>query len=67
MNTERLNVIYGGLTPDVTNVIFTQGMNDPWRSLGVQEDLNSLAPAFVIPGKWFLNFHYIYLLTILFV
>lgn len=32
----------------MTNVIFTQGSLDPWRSLGVQEDLNDDAVALLI-------------------
>lgn len=49
-NIERHNTMHGGLNPEVTNVIFTQGELDPWRSIGVQEDLNPDAPAFIING-----------------
>lgn len=49
-NSHRFNIEFGGLTPNVTNVIFTQGSVDPWRSLGVMEDLNDDALAIVIEG-----------------
>lgn len=49
-NSDRLNVVHGGLNPEVTNVIFTHGKIDPWRTIGVQRDLNDFAPAFIIPG-----------------
>lgn len=47
-DSNRINVVHGGLRPEVTNVVFTQGTLDPWRSLGVQEDLNENAPAIFI-------------------
>lgn len=34
------NVIYGGLTPNVTNVIFTHGDMDPWHRLGILTNLS---------------------------
>ncbi|XP_052868408.1 putative serine protease K12H4.7 [Anopheles cruzii] len=49
-NVQRTNVIYGGWNPEVTNVFFTQGQLDPWRAMGIQEDLNEHSPAVVIPG-----------------
>lgn len=48
-NIERTNVIFGAMNPAVTNVFFTQGQLDPWRPMGIQEDLNENAPAVVIP------------------
>lgn len=50
-NVHRTNVIYGGMNPAVTNVFFTQGQLDPWRPMGIQEDLNPSSPAVVIPCK----------------
>ncbi|KAG4080000.1 hypothetical protein HA402_006312 [Bradysia odoriphaga] len=46
----RKNVKYGGMNPQVTNVYFTQGSIDPWRTMGIQTDLNDRSPADVIPG-----------------
>lgn len=51
LNSDRVNVLFGGLNPEVNNVIFTQGMNDPWRTVGIQQPINDLTPTFVIPGK----------------
>lgn len=48
-NTQRINVLYGGLEPNMTNVYFTNGQLDPWKPVGRQSDLNSEAPAIVIP------------------
>jgi hypothetical protein len=50
-NTERINALYGHMNPAVTNVFFTQGQLDPWRAMGIQADLNSESPAFIIPCK----------------
>lgn len=47
---DRQNTVYGALNPDVTYVLFTQGELDPWRTVGVQTDLNENSPAFVIKG-----------------
>lgn len=49
-NADRTNVIYGGWNPEVTNVFFTHGQIDPWRAMGIQQDLNDQSPAVVIPG-----------------
>ncbi|XP_058458574.1 thymus-specific serine protease-like [Malaya genurostris] len=48
-NVARTNVIYGHMAPAVTNVFFTHGQLDPWRPMGLQEDLNEHSPAVVIP------------------
>ncbi|XP_062563844.1 putative serine protease K12H4.7 [Armigeres subalbatus] len=48
-NIERTNVIYGHMNPAVTNVIFTHGQLDPWRPMGLQEDLNEHSPTIIIP------------------
>ncbi|XP_026331742.1 putative serine protease K12H4.7 [Hyposmocoma kahamanoa] len=42
------NEMYGGLHPNVTKVVFVNGEFDPWRRLGVTENLSDDAPAFVI-------------------
>lgn len=47
---DRTNVVFGGWELDVSNVYFTHGIIDPWRAMGIQEDLNRLSPADVIPG-----------------
>ncbi|XP_001868268.2 thymus-specific serine protease [Culex quinquefasciatus] len=49
VNVARTNTIYGHMNPEVTNVFFTQGQLDPWRPMGLQEDLNEHSPAVVIP------------------
>lgn len=41
------------MNPEVTNVFFTQGQLDPWRPMGLQEDLNSQSPVVVIPSRFF--------------
>lgn len=46
----RKNVQLGGLNANVRNVYFTHGVVDPWRAMGVQEDLNEYSPANVVPG-----------------
>lgn len=48
---ERTNIVYGGWTPDVTNVIFTNGDIDPWHALSVLEDVNESSPAILVPGN----------------
>lgn len=49
-NVDRKNVLYGGFRPDIRNVYFTHGLIDPWRTMGIQEDLNPHSPANVVPG-----------------
>lgn len=41
----------GGLRPDLTKVIFTNGDIDPWHAISVLEDLNTLSPAILINGN----------------
>lgn len=48
---ERKNTFYGGWNPEVTNVFFTNGQIDPWRTLSVQTDLNEHSPAVIISGS----------------
>lgn len=47
--SDRLNVAHGALQPAVTNVVFTHGELDPWRTIGVLDDLNESSPAIIIP------------------
>lgn len=49
-NSNRVNQMYGGLNPRVDHVLYTHGMNDPWRTVGIQESSNPLAPVFLITG-----------------
>lgn len=49
-NVNRFNSGFGELNPGVTNTIFMHGELDPWRSIGVQTDLNPSTPAIVIRG-----------------
>lgn len=48
---EHTNINLGGSTPDVSQVLFTNGEMDPKRTLGVLRDLNPTSPAIVIPGR----------------
>lgn len=48
-NIKRTNDKYGGLKPNLTNVIFVHGEIDPWHRLGITQDLSESAPARVIP------------------
>jgi hypothetical protein len=41
---------YGGINPDVHNVVFVHGTVDPWHAMGVLEDLSDAAPAIMING-----------------
>lgn len=50
-NSDRFNTLYGGLEPEVTNVVFVYGQHDPWNVIGRLTDLNEDAVAIVIPGK----------------
>lgn len=47
---DRKNVIFGGWNSAVQNVYFTNGLVDPWRTMGIQQDLNPSSPADIIPG-----------------
>uniref|UniRef100_A0AAG5CU70 Prolylcarboxypeptidase n=1 Tax=Anopheles atroparvus TaxID=41427 RepID=A0AAG5CU70_ANOAO len=49
--TERTNNRFGGSSPNVMQVHFTNGAQDPWRYTSVVEDLNPYALADVIPGE----------------
>lgn len=48
---KRTNMMYGGLRPDLRNVIFTNGDVDPWHALSVLQDLNAFSPAVLIKGN----------------
>ncbi|XP_023935727.2 thymus-specific serine protease-like [Bicyclus anynana] len=45
----EVNNLYGGLNPNVTNVVFSNGDLDPWSTLSILKDLTHNAPAVVIP------------------
>ena len=47
----RTNVIYGGKLPDVKNVLFVNGKQDPWHALSVLKDLNEFSPSILVDGK----------------
>lgn len=47
-SADRINVAHGGLNPAVTNVVFSHGELDPWRTIGILEDLNESSPAIII-------------------
>lgn len=47
---ERVNLIFGGLEPDVNKTINIHGTVDPWHALGVHDrDLKEGSPTFTIP------------------
>uniref|UniRef100_A0A1B0DNK3 Uncharacterized protein n=1 Tax=Phlebotomus papatasi TaxID=29031 RepID=A0A1B0DNK3_PHLPP len=48
-NINVTNLNHNGKNPNITNVYSTQGQLDPWRPMGVQEDVNYLAPTVIIP------------------
>lgn len=58
--------MYGGLEPEVTNVVFVYGQHDPWSIIGRTTDLNVNATAIVIPGKKIMSAATTYLKQILF-
>lgn len=41
-------MLYGALNPSTTNVFSTHGEIDPWRPMGVQEDINDSSPTFIM-------------------
>lgn len=45
---EESNRLYGGLTPNVTHVVFVNGDMDPWSALSVLEDISYDVPATII-------------------
>ena len=45
------NVMFGALNPSVTNVYSTQGQIDPWRAMGMQEDINEFSPTRILPRE----------------
>lgn len=51
-NLNYFNSVHGGKKPNVTNVYSTHGQFDPWRPLGVQEDINESSPTVILPRKF---------------
>lgn len=51
-NVDRTNVIYGSLFPNARNVYSTHGQLDPWRTMGVQEDINEHSPTVILPREY---------------
>ncbi|CAG2100981.1 unnamed protein product [Medioppia subpectinata] len=47
---DRTNAYYGGLKPNVTNVMFPNGSLDPWHALSVLKDLNNSTKTVMISG-----------------
>lgn len=50
-NVAATNTRFGGLNPEVENLITTQGMNDPFRPIGLQDVHNETVTAHVIHGN----------------
>ncbi|CAB3226781.1 unnamed protein product [Arctia plantaginis] len=47
---DRVNLIFGALSPEVKNTINIHGYIDPWRALGVYErDLHVTSPTYTVP------------------
>ncbi|XP_046998309.1 thymus-specific serine protease-like [Schistocerca americana] len=44
----KANLLYGGRTPNVTNVAFVNGGLDPWHALGVLDDISESSPPIAI-------------------
>lgn len=56
-NAMAFNAINGGLNPNVTNVLFVNGANDPNISLQVQKPLNiNSTTVIVVEGIYIYNF-----------
>lgn len=57
-NTRRVRLRYGGLEKaNFTNVYTSQGEYDPWRRIGLNEDLSPSSPTYIIKGMdLFLNY-----------
>jgi hypothetical protein len=47
---KETNNMYGGLKPNVSNVVFFNGGLDPWSKLSVLQDISEHTPAIVIPN-----------------
>lgn len=47
---QTTDLIFGGLTPQVTNVISVQGSDDPWNVVGIRETIPNSVQAILIPG-----------------
>jgi len=46
---DRVNLVFGGLGPEVNNTINIHGYIDPWRALGVyKEDISETSPTFTV-------------------
>lgn len=50
-NVAWKNTMYGELNPAVTNVYFTNGKIDPWRTMAVQENVGPTSPADIISSN----------------
>lgn len=47
---DETNSIYGSTDLQVTNVVFPNGLIDPWHALGILKKINPSATPIVIPG-----------------
>ncbi|XP_053606771.1 putative serine protease K12H4.7 [Plodia interpunctella] len=48
MAIAHTNKMYGGLSPNLSKVMFVNGNRDPWAALGIKQSLSAAAPAVVI-------------------
>ncbi|XP_026322308.1 putative serine protease K12H4.7 [Hyposmocoma kahamanoa] len=46
---ERVNLVFGGLSPEVNKTINIHGELDPWFALGVHRDLQEDSPTYSVP------------------
>jgi Serine carboxypeptidase S28 len=52
INNNVFNAFYGGKKPNAKNIYSTHGQFDPWRLLGVQEDINESSPTVILPREF---------------
>ena len=48
---QATNVEYGGLSVEVSNVVFVHGSIDPWHAMGIIKSSSEAAHAIYIEGK----------------
>lgn len=48
----RTNVVYGELSPELSQVISIHGTVDPWHALGLTDDLSENVVTIVVNGRY---------------
>lgn len=49
--TKKINILYGALDINVTNVVFVYGSADPWHQAGIMKSVNPSSPVIYVEGK----------------